>query len=188
MLVVIGGGPYGIATAAKAIEAGIETVVVGRPLSFSTDHMPADMLLRSSPDWHLDASQVHTFEAFLHKRGIGASDVDPVPIAVFLDYARWFQHHKHVAVRECLVTGLSENGDGSFLVSLDDGEALTAESVVAAPGVRYFQHRPQWSTSLPESLCSHTCELVRFSALGTSARSSASPKAARPQPHWSRGD
>ena len=161
-LVVIGGGPYGIATAARAIEAGIETVVVGRPLSFWTDNMPAGMYLRSGPDWHLDASQVHTFEAFLDERGIASADVDPVPIAVFLEYARWFCQHKRVAVRECLVTGVRENGDGSFLVALDDGETLAARSVVAAPGVRYFQHRPRWSTSLPESLCSHTCEVVRF--------------------------
>jgi cation diffusion facilitator CzcD-associated flavoprotein CzcO len=161
-LVVIGAGPYGIATAAKAIKAGIETVVVGRQFGFWIDNMPAGMCLRSGPDWHLDASQVHTFEAFLDERGIKASDVDPVPIAVFLDYARWFQHHKHVAVRERLVTAVRRTGDGSFLVDLDNGETLAAESVVAAPGVRYFQQRPQWSTSLPESLCSHTCELVRF--------------------------
>jgi cation diffusion facilitator CzcD-associated flavoprotein CzcO len=162
VLVVIGGGPYGIAAAAKAIEAGIETVVVGRPFSFWTDNMPAGMYLRSGPDWHLDASGVHTFAAFLDERGIKAADVDPVPIATFLEYARWFQHHKHVAVQETLVTGLAANGDGSFLVDLDNGETLTAESVVAAPGVRYFQHRPEWSRSLPGSLCSHTCDLVRF--------------------------
>jgi cation diffusion facilitator CzcD-associated flavoprotein CzcO len=162
VLVVIGGGPYGIAAAAKAIETGIETVVVGRPLSFWTDNMPAGMYLRSGPDWHLDASGVHTFEAFLDERGIKASDVDPVPIATFLQYARWFQHHKQVAVRESIVTSLTKNGDGSFHVALDDGETLAAEAVVAAPGVRYFQHRPEWSTSLPESLCSHTCELVGF--------------------------
>src|SRR3954447_26809108 len=124
--------------------------------------MPAGMYLRSGPDWHLDASGVHTFEAFLDERGIAAADVDPVPIALFLDYARWFQSHKHVAVRERLVTGLRGTGDGSFLVALDDGQALAAESVVAAPGVRYFQHRPGWSASLPGSLCSHTCDLVRF--------------------------
>ncbi len=162
MLVVIGGGPYGIATAAAAIEAGIETVVVGRPLSFWTDNMPAGMYLRSGPDWHLDASQVHTFEAFLAERGIAAADIDPVPIAVFLDYASWFQRHKHVEVQECLVTALRRNGDGSFLVALDNGQTLAAESVVAAPGVRYFQNRPDWSTSLAAALCSHTCELVRF--------------------------
>ena len=124
--------------------------------------MPADMYLRSGPDWHLDASQVHTFEAFLDERGISASDIDPVPIAVFLDYARWFQRHKHVTVRENLVTALHSNGDGSFLVALDNGETLAAESVVAAPGVRYFQHRPAVEHVPAGALCSHTCELVRF--------------------------
>src|SRR6202167_4083887 len=117
VLVVIGGGPYGIAAAAKAIEAGIETVVVRRPVSFLTDNMPTGMELLSRADWHLDASQVHTFEAFLDERGIKASDVDPVPIATFLEYAGWFQHHKHVAVRETLVTCLTRNGDRSFLLA-----------------------------------------------------------------------
>jgi cation diffusion facilitator CzcD-associated flavoprotein CzcO len=94
VLVVIGGGPYGIATAARAIEREIETVVLGRPLGFWTDNMPEGMFLRSGPDWHLDAAGVHTFEAFLEERGIGAEEIDPVPIAVFLDYARWFQREK----------------------------------------------------------------------------------------------
>jgi cation diffusion facilitator CzcD-associated flavoprotein CzcO len=162
VLVVIGGGPYGIATAAHALEAGVETVVVGRPLGFWTDNMPTGMYLRSGPDWHLDASQVHTFEAFLEERGISASDVDPVPIAVFLDYARWFQREKHIAIRENFVTGLRANDHGSFFITLDSGESLTADAVVAAPGVRYFQHRPDWSAALPETLALHTCELVRF--------------------------
>ncbi len=162
VLVVIGGGPYGVATAAKAIESGMETVVVGRPLGFWTDNMPAGMYLRSGPDWHLDASGVHTFEAFLDERGIAAADIDPVPIAVFLDYAAWFQRQKNVTVRESLVTSLRAEADGSFRVTLDNGETLAAESVVAAPGMRFFQHLPEWSAPLPESLCSHTCEQVSF--------------------------
>jgi cation diffusion facilitator CzcD-associated flavoprotein CzcO len=162
MLVVIGAGPYGMATAAKAIDAGIETVVVGRPFGFWTDNMPAAMYLRSGPDWHLDAAGIHTFEAFLSERGIAAADIDPVPIAVFLDYASWFQRRKHIRVLERLVTGLAATGDGTFLVTLDDGETLAAESVVGAPGVRYFQQLPGWSAALPAGLCSHTCELVRF--------------------------
>jgi cation diffusion facilitator CzcD-associated flavoprotein CzcO len=162
MLVVIGGGPYGIATAARAMEAGIETAVLGRPLSFWTDNMPDGMYLRSGPDWHLDAAGVHTFAAFLEERGIATRDIDPVPIAVFLDYARWFQDSKHVAVRENLVTAVRGNDDGTFGVDLDDGDTIAAESVVAALGVRYFQHRPGWSAPLAAPLCAHTCELVRF--------------------------
>jgi cation diffusion facilitator CzcD-associated flavoprotein CzcO len=170
-LVVIGGGPYGIATAARAIEQGIETVVVGRPLGFWTHNMPEGMYLRSGPDWHLDASGVHTFEAFLEERGISAAEIDPVPIAVFLDYARWFQREKGVVVDERLVTSVGLDGDPRqgdsasghrFQVRLDDGAELVADAVVAAPGVGYFRNTPDWSAGLPDGLCSHTCDQVRF--------------------------
>jgi cation diffusion facilitator CzcD-associated flavoprotein CzcO len=171
VLVVIGAGPYGIATAARASEKGIETVVLGRPLGFWTDNMPAGMYLRSGPDWHLDASGIHTFEAFLEERGIEAAEVDPVPIAVFVDYARWFQREKGVVVDERLVMSVGLAGDGGehdgtgghrFVVRLEDGAEIVADAVVAAPGVRYFQNLPDWSAVLPGGICSHTCELVRF--------------------------
>lgn len=171
VLVVIGAGPYALATAARAIEEGIETAVVGRPLGFWTDNMPEGMYLRSGPDWHLDASGVHTFESFLEERGIAAAEVDPVPIGVFIDYARWFQREKGVVVDERLVTSVhvhDEAGGGDrqgvhrFLVRFDDGRDLVADAVVAAAGVRYFQNLPEWSVGLPDDLCSHTCQLVRF--------------------------
>jgi cation diffusion facilitator CzcD-associated flavoprotein CzcO len=170
-LVVIGGGPYGIATAARAIEKGVETVVLGRPLGFWTDNMPEGMYLRSGPDWHLDASGLHTFESFLEERDIDAAKIDPVPIAVFLDYARWFQQQKGVVVDERLVTSFGVDGGAGqddrasghrFQVRLEDGAVVIADAIVAAPGVRYFQNAPEWSAGLPEGLCSHTCDLVRF--------------------------
>lgn len=179
MLVVIGAGPYGIAAAAWAIENGMETIVLGHPLGFWTDNMPEGMYLRSGPDWHLDASAVHTFEAFLEEKGIGAAEVDPVPIAVFLAYARWFQRQKGIVVDDRLVTSVTlddeadtddgsarettrETNGGGFRIRLEDGTELVADAVVAAPGVRYFQNVPDWSGALPDGVCSHTCEQVRF--------------------------
>src|ERR1039458_6674462 len=108
-LLVIGAGPYGVATAARAIERGIDTIVVGGPMSFWKQHMPEGMYLRSGPDWHLDAAGVHSFEAFLEDEGIAPNEVDPVPIRVFLDYATWFQDNKGVVARETLDTQLIHN-------------------------------------------------------------------------------
>jgi flavin-dependent dehydrogenase len=78
-LLVVGAGPYGLAVAARARERGIDTVVVGHPLGFWTGHMPAGMFLRSGVDWHLDASGVHTFEAFVGERGLLPTELDPIP-------------------------------------------------------------------------------------------------------------
>ena len=63
-VLVIGAGPYGLA-AARALRArGLSVLVLGRPMGFWRDHMPAGMLLRSGPDWHVDALGEFTFEAF----------------------------------------------------------------------------------------------------------------------------
>jgi cation diffusion facilitator CzcD-associated flavoprotein CzcO len=163
-LLVVGAGPYGVAVAARALERGIDTVVVGHPMGFWTDHMPPGMFLRSGPDWHLDASGIHTFECFMEERGLSSADVDPVPIAVFLDYAEWFQTQKHVCVRDRLVCGL-ERGEDTFVASLDDGTRIAADRVVAAPGSRYFRHVPDWAALVPDSVSAHTCDLVRFDEL-----------------------
>jgi FAD-dependent urate hydroxylase len=161
VLLVIGAGPYGVATAARAIERGIETMVVGQPMGFWYENMPDGMYLRSGPDWHLDAAGVHTFEAFLADRRVPAAEIDPVPISVFLDYAAWFQREKGVAVRPDLVTSVVRMSTG-FEVELEQGPPVTVESVVAAPGIRHFQQFPAWAGSVPEGIAGHTCDTVRF--------------------------
>jgi cation diffusion facilitator CzcD-associated flavoprotein CzcO len=163
-LLVIGAGPYGLSTAAFARQHGIDTVVLGRPMGFWRDHMPAGMFLRSGPDWHLDAAEVHTLEAHLEQRSIAAEEVDPLPVGLFLDYAEWFRHAKGIEVREDLVAELSRP-DGRFLARLDSGDSVAADAVVAAPGISHFTVRPDWAESVPPGRSTHTCDLVRFEAL-----------------------
>lgn len=160
-LLVIGAGPYGVAVAARAIERGVDTVVVGHPMGFWTDHMPEGMFLRSGIDWHLDASGIDTFEAYVEDRGLRAADLDPVPIDVFLDYAAWFQARKHVTVRDQRVARL-ERTDGRLTARLDDGTQIAADVVVAAPGAAYFRQFPEWAARIPGDIGAHTCDLVRF--------------------------
>jgi FAD-dependent urate hydroxylase len=160
-LLVIGAGPYALSAAALARDSGIDTVVLGRPMGFWQEHMPAGMYLRSGPDWHLDAAGVHTLEAYLQERRIAPEDVDPIPIDVFLDYADWFRQSKAIDVREELVSELAKP-DGRFEATLESGERILADAVLAAPGIRHYVNLPGWVASLAPSRVSHTCDLVRF--------------------------
>jgi cation diffusion facilitator CzcD-associated flavoprotein CzcO len=163
-LLVTGAGPYALSTAGLAREHGLDTVVVGRPMGFWRDHMPSGMFLRSGPDWHLDAAEVHTLEAYLEERAIAPEDVDPLPIALFLDYAEWFRQAKGIKPLHDLVTDLTKP-DGRFEAVLESGERIAADAVVAAPGIRHFTNVPAWAGSVPAGWAAHTCELVRFEDL-----------------------
>ncbi|MDP9134148.1 MAG: dimethylaniline monooxygenase, partial [Actinomycetota bacterium] len=98
-LLVIGAGPYGLATAAEARRLGIPTVVLGEPMGFWRRDMPAAMLLRSGREWHLDAAGVHTLDAYAEERGLDPGAIDPIPIDVFIGYADWFAAQKGIEAR-----------------------------------------------------------------------------------------
>jgi cation diffusion facilitator CzcD-associated flavoprotein CzcO len=163
-LLVVGAGPYALSTAAFARQHGIDTVVIGRPMGFWQEHMPAGMFLRSGPDWHLDGAAVHTLQAYLEEQAIAPADVDPLPIGLFLDYAEWFRRAKGIEVREDLVADLTKP-DGRFVAVLDSGARIAADAVVAAPGICYFTNLPAWAGSVPPGRAAHTCDLVQFEEL-----------------------
>jgi len=164
-LLVIGAGPYAYSAAASARDHGIDTRVVGLPMSFWREQMPADMYLRSGPDWHLDTAGEHTFAAFFEDRGLSRAENDPVPIGVFLDHTDWFREQKGFDVDERLVDTLEADGAGAFTATMEDGTTITAEKVLAAPGIRHFVTLPAWHEGVPEHRRAHTCDLVDFDAL-----------------------
>ncbi len=164
-LLVIGAGPYGLATAACAKRAGIEQLVLGEPMAFWHESMPAGMFLRSGADWHLDAAGVHTFMAYLDERGIDPADVDPIPVGLFIEYAAWFQEKASVEVVPDLVHNLSKPS-GRLEATLESGRRVTADAVVAAPGITHFTVVPEWvEQCLSPERWTHTCHLVRFDHL-----------------------
>ena len=163
-LLVIGAGPYGFAAAAHAQVRGIRTRIVGKPMSFWRDHMPAEMYLRSGRDWTLDADGEHSFEAYFEDRGLDPVTHDPIPISVFLDHTDWFRAQKKLDVEEMLVDSLTRS-DGHFEADLSDGSTISAAKVLAAPGIAHFAQLPEWYDELPADRRTHTSERVTFDDL-----------------------
>ena len=163
-LLVIGAGPYAYAAAAYAVDRGIRTHIVGIPMAFWREQMPTDMYLRSGPDWHLDVAGEDTFAAYFEDRGLRLSDFDPVPISVFLDHTDWFAERKKLGVDARLVDTLTKP-NGAFVATMEDGSAITADQVLAVPGIRHFVNLPDWYDDVPPNRRSHTSELVSFDDL-----------------------
>jgi thioredoxin reductase len=164
-LLVIGAGPYGLSVAAHAKQAGLGVMVVGETMSFWKRQMPQGMLLRSGLDWHLDASGVHTLEAFLEEKRIPRAGAEPLPVEVFRDYAEWFRKNKNLDVLPLRVEQL-HLVDGHFEARCTDGELLRAERVVATPGLAPFVHIPDNAAlAAASSRMQHTSDLVDFRAV-----------------------
>jgi thioredoxin reductase len=163
-LLVIGAGPYAYSAAAHARARGIRTRIVGRPMSFWRDQMPDDMYLRSGRDWSLDADGVHSFAAYFEERGYAVDEHDPIPIGVFLDHTEWFREQKSLDVEEVLVETLTHT-DGTFTAAMRDGSTITADRVLAAPGIAHYAQLPDWYDDLPAGRRTHTSERVAFDDL-----------------------
>ena len=163
-LLVIGAGPYAYAAAAYARDRGVTTRILGRPMGFWRDQMPTDMFLRSGRDWSLDGSGVHTFAAYFEDHGLDPATHDPIPISVFLDHTDWFAEQKNLDVEDVMVDDVITTDTG-FVASLADGTTLTAEKVLAAPGIAHFAHLPAWYDALPVAQRSHTSQRVSFDDL-----------------------
>jgi cation diffusion facilitator CzcD-associated flavoprotein CzcO len=161
---IVGAGPYGLAAAWYLGNAGVETRVFGRPMSFWAEQMPAGLLLRSS--W--EASQIADRHGDLtlaaYQADTGASFSAPVPLSHFVEYGLWFQRRVVPQVDQRKVTRVEPSGPGFRLV-LDGGESLHARRVIVAAGIGPFAWRPPQLTGLPADLVSHSSDHLDLSRL-----------------------
>ena len=153
---VIGAGPYGLSATAYLRAAGVRTLTLGEPMSFWRT-MPAGMLLRSNwsatsiADWRgplsLDAYCAKTGERFGR----------PIPLDRFIAYGEWVQRSVAADVDRRSVSQVDRRSE-DYLLSLSDGERVTARRVVVAGGIAPFAWRPPSLAHLSPDYASHTAD------------------------------
>ncbi|UNO41288.1 FAD-dependent oxidoreductase [Streptomyces sp. MST-110588] len=142
---VIGAGPYGLSTAAHLRARGMPVRVFGQPMVSWRAHMPAGMLLKSTPS----ASSIHTpqpghtlvdfCDAVGERRY--ESDWDIIPVETFVRYGQWFQERLVPDLEQVRVVSVDRRG-GAFELKLDSGEQFRARAVVVATGLTGFARLP----------------------------------------------
>ncbi|MEV4440484.1 FAD-dependent oxidoreductase [Streptomyces sp. NPDC049577] len=144
---VIGAGPYGLSTAAHLRARAVPVRVFGSPMVSWREHMPAGMLLKSTPvASNIDAPQPgHTLSDFCRETGEQSyeSDWDIIPVETFARYGLWFQERLVPALEQVRVVSVERRGArGGFELKLDSGEQFAARAVVVATGLSGFDRLP----------------------------------------------
>lgn len=164
---IVGAGPYGLSIAAHLRAEGLESLVIGQPMASWRNNMPSGMILKSEPfaSSLSDPQARYTLERFHASRGMAYRPIgNPLPIADFLDYARWFQQQTRIEAVDATLIDLRQ-ADNGFELALADGGVIRARRVILATGYLPFRRIPSALNGLPSELISHSSEhrdLARF--------------------------
>jgi len=170
-LLIVGAGPFGLAMARYARRHDIEHRLVGRPMAFWRENMPAGMLLRSGTSWHLDPVGELTFERWTEERGLKPEELLPLSLDRYLDYVNWYRDSAGIEVDDVLVQKLevvrADGPDGEVLrATLADGSVVDARNVLLALGFGYFKHLPGDPAALvPVDRRAHTADLADLASM-----------------------
>jgi FAD-dependent urate hydroxylase len=158
--IIVGAGPYGLSIAAHFRAAGIESLVVGQPMSSWRNNMPSGMILKSEPFASnlSDPERRYTLERFYSLRGKTYRPIgNPLSMADFLEYARWFQQQTRIDAVDATLIDLRQANNG-FELALADGGVIWARRVILATGHLPFKRIPLALNGLPSELTSHSSE------------------------------
>ncbi|GAA3374138.1 NAD(P)/FAD-dependent oxidoreductase [Streptomyces sannanensis] len=151
---VIGAGPFGLSTAAHLRGRGIPVRIFGSPMVSWRDHMPAGMLLKSTPVAStIDAPQPgHTLLDFCADTGGQRyeSDWDLIPVEDFARYGQWFAESLFPDLEQVRVVSV-DRVKCAFELKLDSGETFKARAVVVATGLSGLARMPrELAAAVPE--------------------------------------
>jgi hypothetical protein len=153
-LVVIGAGPHGLAAVAHLRAAGVPTLAFGKTIEFWRRTMPDGMVLRSPRR----ATSISSPQEALSLKRWGEENarevVQNLPLADFVEYGSWFQMRAAPDLDERMVARV-ERSNGSFAVTLDDGDRLLASRVAVAAGLGPFANIPPVFRDLSGSRVTH---------------------------------
>jgi glycosyltransferase involved in cell wall biosynthesis len=155
--VVLGAGPYGLASAAELGRRGVDYLAFGRPMAFWEEQMPAGMLLRSPYVASSIGGAGGALDLDRFAAALGTPLGERVPLQRFIEYGRWFQDEAVRNLDGRTVLRVDRHHD-YFAVRLSDGDTVRARQVIVAAGIAPFARRPSLTRSLPAELVSHTSD------------------------------
>jgi NADPH-dependent 2,4-dienoyl-CoA reductase/sulfur reductase-like enzyme len=132
--------------------------VLGEEMSY-WKQMPRGMLLRSPRHASSIADPHGPLGLDAYEAENGESLGQPLPLAGFVRYGEWVQSKVAPDLDRRRVE-MVEQGNAGFYLLLEDGDVLTAERVVVATGLLSYARRPTIFAGLPNTVVSHTDDLV----------------------------
>ena len=143
---IIGAGPYGLALANHLHETGHDFAIVGKPMDLWLRHTFANADLRSNvPTSEISAPQdKYSFASFFNELHPDEEvPAERVSVERYREYIGWMLKRVEYPINECHVTNV-ERRSGTYHVTLETGEEMTAERVVVASGVAHHLHIPDF--------------------------------------------
>jgi lysine/ornithine N-monooxygenase len=157
---IIGAGPYGLSLAAHLAAQKIAHRIFGRPMQFWSQVAATGGLryLKSYCFGTNLSTPTPGFSFADYSRPRGLETFEPCSISDFTDYGHWFQQNNVPWVEQIDAIRVERQTDG-FLVTLADGEQLSAASLVVATGLSCFARVPSVFASVSPKLAIHTSQV-----------------------------